>query len=213
MLTDPAAGQTLSLLVYEEDGELLGYLAYTTGAGEGAGPGPSHTLNVRDIVWLTPSAYRAFWEHLARFDLVRDVVWDTVPVDDPLPHLLLEPRMLRPSARDGILGRIVDLARALTARPYGSADAITLAVQDDLCPWNAGRWRLETGGAVSRIERTTAEPDLTLPVSTLAMLLFGQISVTAAADMGRLDAHDLTALNRWDALFAIRHRPFCADHF
>jgi predicted acetyltransferase len=212
-LEDPLAGHALSLLVYEEDGEPQGYVIYTTGHGPYEGPGGDQLLQIRDLVWLTPAAYRAIWEHIGRFDLVREVLWRSVPPDDPLPHLLLEPRMLRATARDGILARIVDLPRALAERPYGAAGTLTFEVRDEMCPWNAGRWLLETSGAESRVERTTAEPHLTMPVQTLSMLLFGQISATDAARMGRLDAHDQSALDRWDLVMRTRYRPYCADQF
>jgi predicted acetyltransferase len=213
VLADPLPGHTLTLLVYEEDGEALGYVAYTTGLGSFDPPGPNIALTVRDLVWLTPSAYRAVWEHLARFDLAREVVWPVLPPDDPLPHLLLEPRMLRATARDGILARIVDLPRALPQRRYTREAQLTFAVVDDLCPWNAGRWRMVTDGAQGEVQRTTAEPQLSMPVTTLAMLFFGQISATEAARMGRLDAHDDRALDQWDTVMRTQYRPFCADHF
>ena len=212
-LAPPPAGHTLSLLVYEEDRESLGYVIYTTGPGGFDGPGPRLALNVRDLVWLTPAAYRAVWEHLLRFDLVREVTWGTVPADDPLPHLLLEPRMLNATARDGICGRIVDLPRALPGRPYGGAGTLTFEVLDEMCPWNAGRWRMETSGPETAVQRTTEEPQVTLPAHTLVMLLFGQISATEGARMGRLDAHDPVALDTWDSVMRTRYRPFCGDHF
>lgn len=212
-LEEPAKGHKLSLLVYEEDGIPQGYTIYTTGPGPYDGPGPRQVLTVRDLVWLTPAAYRALWEHIGRFDLVREVIWDVAPDDDPLPHLLLEPRMLRDTARDGILGRIVDVERALPSRPYGATGTLTFELVDDMCPWNAGRWRLETSGAETLIRRTTETPDLTLPVHTLAMLTFGQISATEAARMGRLDVHDERTLDTWDMVMRTRYRPYCADHF
>jgi predicted acetyltransferase len=170
-------------------------------------------LHVRDLAWLTPAAYRALWEHLGRFDLVREVTWRSVPTDDPLPHLLLEPRMLNATARDGLLARLVDVDRALAARPYAAAAALTFEVVDELCPWNAGRWRADTTAAGAEVRRTGEEPQLTLPVSTLAMLLFGQITATEAARMGRLDAHEPDALMTWDLALRTKHRPFCPDQF
>jgi predicted acetyltransferase len=208
------SGHTLSMLVYEEDGEPRGYIIYTSGPSEQyEGPGPRQSVNVRDLVWLTPSAYRAIWEHLSRFDLVREVTWGVAPSDDPLPHLLLEPRMLRATARDGILGRIVDIERALPSRPYSAEGTLTFEVQDELCPWNAGRWKLETSGPETLVRRTAEEPHVTMPVHTLPMLAFGQISATEAARMGRLEAHDPAALSAWDAVMKTAYRPFCADHF
>jgi len=75
--------------------------------------------------------------------IVSDIFWPRVPSDDPLPHLLLEPRMLNINARDGLLARIVDM-KALTQRQYSGHDEMVFEVIDELCPWNHGRWRLET---------------------------------------------------------------------
>ena len=144
---------------------------------------------------------------------MREVVWPVVPADDPLPHLALEPRMLQATARDGIHGRVVDVAQAVPSRPYSAAGELTFELLDDMCPWNAGRWRIETSGPETRIERTTVEPQLAMPVHTLAMLLFGQLSATEAARMGRLDAHDPHALDTWDLVMRTRHKPYCGDHF
>lgn len=211
---DPPEHHELSVVVYEEDGQALGYVIYTTGPGSYPPPGVGGVLNVREVVWLTPAAYIALWRHIAGFELMREVIWRSAPSDDPLPHLLLEPRMLQATARDGILARIVDLPRTLASRTYATEAVLTFEVQDELCPWNAGRWRMETGAdGAARVARTTENPQVTMPVSTLAMLLFGQISAGEAARMGRLDAHDEPALDAWDAVFRTRYRPFCPDQF
>lgn len=212
-LADPPAGHTLSLMVYEEDGEALGYVSYTTGRGAYDGPDVGQALNVRDLAWLTPAAYRAIWEHLGRFDLARELTWRVAPTDDPLPHLILEPRMLRATLHEGLLARVVDVARCLPERPYGGEGRLTFEIGDEMCPWNAGRWQLETSGTETRVSRTTAEPQLMLPVTTLAMLLFGTISATDAQRMGRLDAHDPDALATWDTLMRTSYAPFCPDSF
>ena len=101
----------------------------------------------------------------------------------------------------------------MPARPYGGAGTLTFDLRDEMCPWNAGRWQMETSGRETEVRRSTAEPQVTLPVDTLAMLAFGQISATEAARMGRLDAHDPDALDTWDIVLRTRYRPFCADHF
>ena len=57
MVTD----DTLSVVVYEEGDQSLGYLVYVTGPGGYPGPGPGQRLQVRDLCWLNPAAYRACW--------------------------------------------------------------------------------------------------------------------------------------------------------
>ena len=212
-LAPPSGDDTLTVLVYEESGQPLGYLAYTSGTGERRGRGPAQQLRIRDLCWLTPAAYRACWDHLARFDLVGEIGWPVVADDDPLPHLLLEPRMLNDESRDGILARIIDVDRAFAGRGYAREGRVTFAVVDPLCPWNEGTWTLETDGTEAGVARSRAEADFRAPISTLAMLLFGQVSVTEAQRMGRLEAGAGVNLRRCDDLLGTSHRPFCPDHF
>ena len=214
ILKPPATpGQFINKILYEENGKPTGYIIYTSEPLESAAGMPRHRIHIRDLVWLTSSAYDAIWDYLSKMKLADHISWDRVPPDDPLPHLLLEPRMLNLTAMDGLLGRIVDIERALTKRTYNSEGTLTFEIQDDLCPWNNGRWQLETAGNQSRIRETTDNPDVTMPISTLAMLLFGQISATEAARMGRLDVRDTGELCTWDHVMHTKYRPFCADLF
>lgn len=218
VLADPHGIDTKSIIIYEEAGEPLGYAIYTTGPGRPGSdrePGPSQRLEINDLIWLAPAAYRAFWEYFARFDLVHQIVWGQVPPDDPLPHLLLEPRMLRDSSTEGVLARIVDVPRALIARPYPAAATLRFDLLDELCPWNTALWELETsdeGSAVRKLPAGTTV-DLILTPSTLAMLLFNQISASEAVRMGRLEVVNDGALPRWDAALRTAYRPFSADHW
>lgn len=215
VLAPPPPRGLLTKVVYEEAGEPLGYVIYTLEHQRGTGPGPvpNHRLNIRDLVWLTASAYRAAWNYFANMDLVTNIVWGRVPGDDPLPHLLLEPRMLNITSRDGLLARIVDVERALPKRRYPEEGTLTFEVLDDLCPWNRGRWKLENSAAGVSISRTRDEPQLVMSISTLAMLVFGQISATEAARMERLDVLEQSALSSWDRVMRTAYRPFCPDFF
>jgi predicted acetyltransferase len=202
-----------SVLVYEEDGEPLGCMVFTTGDYPPDPPLPGQKVVLEDMTPLTPLAYRAFWMHLGRMPLARFVEAPSVAADDPLPHLLLEPRMLRDTNRDGILARIIDLGPALDARRYQPGGVVSFELIDDLCTWNAGRWRasLTPGGA--ELEKLSGEPELSMTAATLAMIAFGQLTATQAADAGRVGVHDANALPRWDAAFRTRYAPFCGDNF
>ena len=218
VLSEPHGIDVQSIIVYEEAGEPLGYAIYTTGParpGSASGPGPDQRLEIQDLIWLTPAAYRSFWEYFGRFDLVGQIAWGQVPPDDPLPHLLLEPRMLRDSSSDGFLARIVDVQRGLGVRRYPLAASLRFDLLDDLCPWNTGRWELQTDTDGSEVRRLPAgtDVDLILTPSTLAMLLFNQISASEAARMGRLDVSNAHALSLWDTALRTRYRPFSADHW
>jgi predicted acetyltransferase len=214
LMAPPAGGGLLSKVIYWENDKPQGYLIYVLESPPGVdAPGPNQRLTIRDLVWLTPAAYRAAWNYIANMDLVSNVVWRHVPADDPLPHLLLEPRMLRKTSGDGLLGRIIDVERALPQRYYDEDGNLTFEITDDLCPWNQGRWKLQTSTEGSSIVHTDEEPQVMMPVSTLAMLLFGQLSATQAARMARLDVGDDNALPLWDKVMRTKYRPACADDF
>ena len=214
ILTPPPKpwGGVLGKVVYEEEGKPLGYLVYTIERvdwPEYRGQG----LIIRDLVWLRTSAYQAMWGYLSHMDNVGNILWRNVPPDDPLPYLLLEPRMLNVTLGDGIMARIVDVERALTLRRYPVTGTLTFEVLDELCPWNHGRWQLETSATEASACRTNTSPQLRMPVSTLAMIIFNQISATEAARMGCLDVLEPGALSLWDAVMRTAYRPFCADEF
>ena len=211
VLAPPPAGDVLYRVVYEEGNEPQGYVIYTL--KHGTGEPTTQRLTIRDLVWTTPSAYRAIWSHFASMDLVSNIVWSWVPGDDPLPHLLLEPRTLHTTSRDGIMARIIDVEQAMPKRGYQDEGTLIFEIIDDLCPWNQGRWKLETSLSGASISRTGAEPQVTMPISTLAMLVFGRVSATEAAHMNRLDVQKPDALPLWDRVMRTRYHPFCADIF
>jgi len=213
-LSPAPKGTLYKRMIYEEKGEPLGYVIYTVGKHPIQEPfQPGQQVRIRDLVWLSPSALQAIWEMFSYQDLVRTVFWVRVPFDDPLPHLLLEPRMLNQRPYDGMMGRIVDVEKGLTGRRYDHEGKLTFKIIDDFCPWNEGCWQLETSTAESRIQSTKKSPDLVMPVSTLAMLVFGQISASQAALMGRLHVNNNRVLPDWDRVMRTAASPFCPDEF
>ena len=179
----------------------------------GQGQLPSHRLGIRDLIWLNDEAYRAIWGYLANMDLVSNITWGQVPSDDPLPHMLLDPRQLHMTSADGILGRLVNVEKAMTGRRYLEESTLIFRVIDDVCPWNDGNWKLETSTEGSTMTRVNSNPQLIIPVSTLALLAFGQISTTEAARMGRLEVMDSAALTLWDTTLRTMYKPACVDMF
>lgn len=213
VLVAPPPGGTMNLVVYEENDEPLGYVIYVMSPQPAGGTMPRGQIEIRDLVWLNNHAYRSIWAHFANMDLIGNIVWNRVPGDDPLPHLILEPRMLKSTATDGLLARLVDVSKILTQRQYQENGVLIFKVIDDLCPWNRGSWKLETSEKGSQVAPTRESPQMTMPVSTLAMLFFGQINASEAMRMGRLDAHEIDALRVWDRVMRTLYRPACADSF
>ncbi|KJS32844.1 MAG: hypothetical protein VR64_04730 [Desulfatitalea sp. BRH_c12] len=201
------------IIVYEEQGSPLGYVIYTIEPQQVTEGDPWQRIYIRDMAWLCPRAYDALWQHFAGFGLVRDIVWMRVPSDDPLPHLVAEPRRLNAGCADGLMARVVDVAAAVPLRRYAAVGEITFDLIDPLCPWNAGVWRMAATAAGTKAERTHASAQVRLPVDTLAMLLFGQITAGEAARMGRIEVRDPEAVSLWDRMLRTQYKPFCADYF
>src|SRR6266436_224305 len=106
------------------------------------------------------------------------------PVDDPLLHLLADPRRVRSRITDALWVRLVDVAGALTQRRYACPVDVVIEVADDGCSWNRGRWRLTTAGPPvpgtgtaerfrATCERTTGPADIALPVQALGAAYLG----------------------------------------
>jgi len=197
--------------MYVEGGTPLGYLAYTV---ESTGPGhPNQQVNIREFTYLNPSAFHAMWEYLAGMDLIGSITLSNVPQDYPLPYLLIDPRVLTPVHFGGLMARIVDVARALPQRGYQEEGRLTFEVTDELCTWNQGRWEMEVSDGVASVRSSRKSPQLAMPVSTLALLVFNYANASLAQRIGKLDVLDPGALPVWDKVMHTAYRPFCADHF
>ena len=203
------------IAVYEEGGEPKGYVCYGAkhyeNHADGAGPG--QRIFVRDYAWLTPAAYRAIWQLMKTFDLAVRINFQAAPVDDPAFDIMLDPRELHATRGDWLLGRIVDIERALPVRRYGAEGKVVFDVIDDFCPWNAGRWAFEAGPEGASVSRTKESSDLTMHASTLAQLLFGEISPSLAVRYGRVEAARSVDPSRFDAMWRTEYAPFCPDTF
>jgi predicted acetyltransferase len=207
-LQAPPPGQRQVVLAYEEAGEALGYVVYLHGR---AGV---RQLRVTDFFALSPAAYQALWHVLGGYDNVEEIVWDRAPPDDPLPLMLVEPRLLNQSVRDGIMARLVTVEDALAQRPYAVVSDLRFELLDTFCPWNAGRWHVATspeGGRATRIDGQKV--DFALTPDTLASLIFGRYSASDANRAGLLENFSkCDALVRWDTALRLAHPPHEAEH-
>ncbi len=206
-----APGVVLESIVYEQDGVAKGYVIYTvepylSSAGFG------HRVTIKEMAWLNISAYYSLWKHFTNMHLAQNIMWMQVPVDDPMPHLLLEPRRLNVKSGNGFLARIVDLEKAIPMRGYNEDGELVFEIADDaICPWNNGTWHMIVSDEKVSIKKTKKAPEVSMNANSLVMLLFGQLSTTSAARMGIIDVKKKTDLNRYDRIFRTEYMPFCGD--
>ncbi len=89
--------------------------------------------------------------------------------------------------------RVVDVESALAPLASPQASTFALRVEDSFCSWNGRTFGLELSVNGTRVAPTTAAPDLTLDIGTLARLLSGALSANAAARVGLLSGSPKTA--------------------
>lgn len=209
VLSPPMAPGTVhDKVVYEEDGVPLGYVIYTVKSHL-----HGHRISICDMAWLSISAYYGLWNYFTKMHLAHSIQWMQAPVDDPMPHILLEPRKLNIKSGNGFLARLVDVEKAIPRRGYSSENGELLfeIAGDDMCPWNNGTWQMEISNGKGVVKKTDKAPEVSMSINAFAMILFGQISATNAMRMGRLDLFKEGALERYDRLLRTEYMPICCD--
>ena len=189
---------------YEEDGRLDGYVIYRSNRP---------AIVVTELMATTREAAAALWRFCFDLDLMSVTEAVKRPMDDPLPLMLLDPRRLQRTVRDGVWLRVVNARAALEQRSYTETGGLTLEVRDDLCAWNNGRFQLEGGPEGASCRATDAPPALTVAVSGLASAYLGTVSFTTLAGAGLADEHTPGALHRADRMFAVQHQPWTPFNF
>ena len=189
---------------YEEDGRIDGYAIYRSNRP---------TIVVTELMAATREAAFALWRFCFDLDLMGNTEAIKRPLDDPLPWMLLDPRRLQRTVRDGVWLRVVDARSALEQRSYTEAGRLTLEVRDDLCAWNNGRFELEGGPEGAACRATDSPPDLSIAVSGLASAYLGTASLTTLSGAGLADEHTPGAMQRADRMFAAQRQPWTPFNF
>ncbi|CAN5361438.1 GNAT family N-acetyltransferase [soil metagenome] len=195
LLTDPEKqrdGKTARryLLHAESDGTVTGFALYRRKA-DWADNGPDGTVFVTELHVSHTAARAALWQYILSMDLVRHLSVPLAGRDDPLRHMLTDPRAVGMAQGDALYVRLVDVGAALSARRYPTPIDLILEVEDPFCQWNAGRWRLTGGPSYGRCVRSDDDPDLALSVEALGAVYLGDTSLGTLAAAGRIQ--ELTA--------------------
>ncbi|KZB80071.1 GNAT family N-acetyltransferase [Amycolatopsis regifaucium] len=175
--------------------------------------GPRGILTVQELVATTPEAYATLYRFLLDYDLV--VTVETfAALDEPLIHLLDNPRAMTRSAGDSLWFRLVDVDRALITRHYNAPVDLVLGVRDAFCPWNTGNWRLVTAAdGHAEVTRVEDAPDLELDVTDLGAIFLGGTRPSTLAAAGRIKERTAGAVSRATAAFATDREPCCVESF
>jgi predicted acetyltransferase len=170
----------------ENDGPVTGYVLYRHTSVPDVLGDTTGIVQVVELAALSRQAYAALWRFLAGLDLTTRIEYEGA-ADEPLPHLLTEPRAVRSALVDRLWVRLVTLDRALAGRRYALPLDLVLDVRDDFCPWNTGRHRLRADGEHVSCERTTAPADLRMTVAELGAAFLGGTTLAALAAAGLVE--------------------------
>jgi predicted acetyltransferase len=168
------------------------------------------TIVVEDFFAPDPDSYLALLRFLLGLDLIDRVVFWMLPVDDPLPWLLLDRRAARVTGtHDETWLRVVNVEKTLIARAYAGDGAVTMAVHDPLLPDNS----ITVTIAGDRAERTDQRPQLHIGIAGLAAVLLGGTTWHSLAVAGLARAEDPASISAADQLFAVRQAPYAGFYF
>lgn len=169
------------LMLAGRDGRTTGYAVFRRESKWEEGS-PQGEVSVAELGAVDLPSRLALARRLVDLDLTSKVTFWARSMDDPLLWWAGGPRAASPRVYDSLWVRIVDLPRALTDRGYAAACDLVLEVTDDLCPWNARRWRLTVDGdGRATCEPTEDEADLVVPVVALGAAYLGGRSMASLA--------------------------------
>jgi predicted acetyltransferase len=163
----------LRTVLAERGGRVVGFARYRT--REDAGP----ATEVDEIHADDAAAFVALARYLLDIDLTTCTKFFRQPVDSPLMYLLADMRSADMGVSDGLYLRLVDVDRALAGRTYAAPLDVVLEITDELCPWNAGRWRLAGDQKTAECVRTSAPADLAIDIRELAAVYLGGTTLAA----------------------------------
>ena len=192
-LVDGFTGVTLAV---DEAGAVVGFCSWDRGTGYDT----DATVEVRDLLALTPDGYRALWRMLGSFTAVTGQVRVSTSGDD-LARLVLPSASWRVRERYPYMLRVHDVATALTGIPTPGEADLALAVAGDRLGTANGSYRLRANGGRTTCEPTdgtdtgTSAPAPVFDVRGLALAYAGAQSCENLRLAGLLtgpDAHDAT---------------------
>jgi predicted acetyltransferase len=188
-MLDPESGRggasPLQCVVAERGGEVMGYARFRI-RPEWEAAGPKGVVVLQDLEALDAGTHAALWRFLFGIDLTSTLTALGRPSDEPWLSMVSDIRRCGLRVRDSLYVRLVDVGAALEARTYQAPVDVVFEVEDDFCPWNAGRWRLTGDAKGASCARTTDVADLALSVRELGSAYLGGVSLASLGAAGRV---------------------------
>ena len=175
--------------------------------------GANNEVRITEVESETPAGYARLWRYLLDLDLARSFLRRNAPIDDPIRHLVIDPRAIHTEISDGLYLRLLDVPTALAARRYAAEADLVLQVRDEMVESNAGRFALQAGPDGASVRRVRRRPDLSLDVRELGTSYLGGPSLAELHAAGLVTEHRPGAVAEASTAFGWPVAPFCADMF
>jgi predicted acetyltransferase len=167
---------------------------------------------VLDLLGADPGAWAGLWDFVLGHDLVATIKADLRPVDDPVIDLLAGNRRAKRTVSDALWVRLMDPAKALSARRFSAPGSLVLEVNDPIS-FDTKVFSLEVdaqGNGLCQVSAHTA--DIMLDLEDLGACYLGRARFRALARAGRLQGNP-QALAAADAMFTWDPQPWCPEIF
>jgi predicted acetyltransferase len=168
---------------------------------------PDGIFELKDLIAVNDEAYAALWDFCISQDLIETITCQR-PADEPLRWMLKDRRAISARSSEEFYLRLVDVPSALNASQYDTEDTIIVEVVDEFCPWNAGKYLLDTSGGGEVCSPSGQRAEVTLDARELASLYLGGVSAHALGRSGLIDDHSGDATARLDRLFSSPVHPW-----
>lgn len=154
----------------------------------------NRTLTVHDWVSNSETSRKALWSFIGNHDSMIDQVTVIVPVDDPLPFLLADPRV-KQEVIPYFMSRIVDAEAFLEQYPWAAGvreESVILTLTDSHAKWNNGvyrlTWSVEGSARVERLEgdSVSREGVISCDIQALTAMLTGNRKPSFLCEVGRI---------------------------
>jgi predicted acetyltransferase len=138
---------------------------------------------------------------LLSLDLVAEIRARCIPIDDPLPYLIDDPRALRTrELNDGVWVNVLDIPNAFSARTYRTTDCIVVEV-------DGTRWAVEGAPDGGSCRAVDAMPDLVATHGAFSALLYGGVHPSALVAGRRMTPRNADVVARADLFFTTSLQP------
>ena len=169
-----------------------------------------------DIVALcapTPAIERRLWQELASIELIETITQPNAPLSGSVHLALKDIRAWQEKdVEDSIWLRILDVQRALSQRGYDADGTTTLRITDEL-GLTAGTFHLDVRAGRAQVEEIAEAPAaVTLDVTTLARVYFGDRTLAECSQAGLVSGQpaDIAEASR---IFATALLPVSLAYF